>query len=387
MRYRYHRLKRYIAFVSMALAFSFSKNVTAERYFTWVDETGRVQHSLIVEEPNPLIRDEKDSSRVENGSKNTNADSTVSDVQKNENTSDKKSDVEGFANPKKGGNTNSTRSATAEGEKSAVDITDINEKDFIDGDELEGNNFVRPGESSRYYTWVDAEGRIVNSLYDGKTVTELVSPSALIDKTNIKSGLSTYDQIPGNRLPDSANIEAKAAAIFGLAPVELNSTQLAEYLGADCCLDFDFEFISELSEGSEILIVINKLSKKHNFSSGKSAYELVKMASSTSDYLMRFRTFISSDVFLPTFVYLDENFQVVRVLKNISVNYTPENWFRYAYFEGLVDVKYVSSGEKYLLIITTREDLKSSTLVMSDNERGVKVVHGEYGSIELFTIH
>jgi hypothetical protein len=179
-----------------------------------------------------------------------------------------------------------------------------------------------------------------------------------------------------------------ALKILGIAETgeESVSSQISEFIGEGCCADLDFEFVSELPLDNEFLVEINRISRKHIFRSGKSAYELVLLPSSPKDYLIRFKTFINDEAFIPTFIYLDSNFVPLRIVTNISTIFTPENWFRYGYLEGVVDAKVSSMGEHYMLIVTTRKSVESNTVFVGDNEKDVVVSHGDFGSIELFTI-
>ena len=56
---RFHSSKnssRQIALIGSLLVCFCAPNVSAEKYFTWVDEMGRVNHTVIPEEENPLIK-------------------------------------------------------------------------------------------------------------------------------------------------------------------------------------------------------------------------------------------------------------------------------------------------------------------------------------------
>jgi hypothetical protein len=381
--------------------------MAADKYFTWVDESGRVQHTLIVEEKNPLIEQaeavkskeatQKESASVnesappittEPDSKSTRADvhpqdSDLQNVQVHEPELPADQPV-GSAEAEKAPDSLPEQSS----EDKPVDITVIDEGDFIDGDELQKNNYVRPGEPPRYYTWVDAEGRIVNTPIDGTALPSQWSEPPAIVIDGLERKLSTYDQIPA-AFAKPGQVDAKAAEIFGLK-AESPADQIVAFIGSDCCAEFDFEFISELDREKETLLEIDNISKKHIFASGRSPFELVLLPAEKTDYILRFRTFIQGQVFIPTFVYLDGQFKPTRVLTNISTGYTEENWFRHAYLEGLVDVRYQSSAERYLLVLTTRSSLNSTTLIENPRAKRTKkanIRHSEFGSMELLTIH
>lgn len=392
-----------------AIVLFISAHVTAEKYFTWVDENGRVQHTLIKEEENPLITKESDTGQ---GGKAAPSSTGEQDSISVESRSDvlqpvvkTPPEVGDGQQESKAGSTKATtpvndspaeahapaksKKTQSSSGKPEFDLTVVDEVDYVDGDELEQNNFVRPGEAQRYYTWRDAEGRMVNSPYDGKDAAAVSAsrPQNVVAKKEVAK-ISTFDQIPSVKSA-SSDADANALKILGIKAnaVEEKQAQISNFLGEACCLELDFEFITELPLDDEFLVEVNRTSKRHIFLSGKSAYELVLLPDADKDYLVRFKTFINDEAFLPTFVYLDEKFLPVRIVTNISTTYTPENWFRYAYLEGVVDAKVSTAGERYILIITTRKGVESKTFFVDEKAKDITISHGELGSLELFTIH
>lgn len=200
--------------------------------------------------------------------------------------------------------------------------------------------------------------------------------------------MSVFEQIPLVQIAAS-QAEDKALEIMGLSSeqVEGRSQQISNFIGEGCCAELDFEFVSELPQKDEFVVEINRVSRVHIFQSGRSAYELVRLPVVEKDYLIRFRTFINGEAFIPTFIHLDDHFTPLRIVTNISTTFTPENWYRYGYLEGVINAKVNSKSERYMLIITTRASLESNTVFVSEKGKDDIVSHTGLGILELFTIH
>ena len=134
--------------------------VGAEKYYTWVDENGRVHHTVIPEEKNPLIVDKEKAPSKE-------------EVIKQES-----SQLEEVGSQSEGNftNTEETSSLPASNEQAPssfpeseqVPVTksvEINEEDYIDGDVLEQQGNIRDEGDLPYYSWTDEQGVIRTTPY------------------------------------------------------------------------------------------------------------------------------------------------------------------------------------------------------------------------------
>ncbi|MEP1005556.1 MAG: hypothetical protein ABJG91_19400, partial [Marinobacter sp.] len=109
-----------------------------EGYFTWVDEQGRVRHS-----PIPQGSGESDDSEY------------------TEATDDH-------------GRASSAESSTPEDDASSRYHQEYNLENYPDGNQLEKDGYVRPGEPKPYFTWRDAQGNLRVSYYQPDTRTAVV---------------------------------------------------------------------------------------------------------------------------------------------------------------------------------------------------------------------
>ena len=227
---------------------------------------------------------------------------------------------------------------------------------------------------------VDAEGRYINTPVNADESNAAKKPPVYLPE---QWKLSPYKLTPTNK-PQIKNADKKATEIFGLANEPSRKEVLERLLVADCCDELQNDFFYELEMEDSPLIEMNFMSQEADFATGTSKYEIAKLASSRYDYFLRVRTFIDDVVFVPSLVFLDENFHPVRHVDEISFSYKKADWHSYGHLEAILDVRYASKDERYVLIFTTDRAQEKYTIVEGLRGKLIQIPHAQNGSLELY---
>ncbi|WP_250657993.1 MalM family protein [Alkalimarinus coralli] len=388
----------------LSIASLYSPLAQAEKYFTWVDEMGRVNHTLIPEEDNPLIkykREEKLDQEVIDGesysSKLNNSDSveekatSTVDTKKlevsrqNESTNGAEELV---LQPDEVATTDKRAINDLEPEPDSVTPSSrkivINEEDYVDGDLLLEQGGVRSQSDLPYYTWTDEQGRVRNTPYQ-PAVSNMTSKAAQPKKTNIVE-YSVYEEYRrGIKTVSVANQADEYARELFFGKEEEN---FIDAFAKKCCEELPKESPDTLTFEDSVYVEIDKKSESFNFAEGKSPFQLFLLPNTQETYSLSLKTFVKSSgktgvkngVFFPQLVFLDDNFEVVRIIRNPSMEFSPENWRRHGYLKGLFKINGVDK-ERYVLINTTKKILLTRNQI-----RGSKVINfknQKTGSLEL----
>ncbi|MBW4933545.1 MalM family protein [Marinobacter sp. F4206] len=314
-----------------------------EGYFTWVDEQGRVRYSPIVDTPE---------------------EASGADVEPEVSAPEGK-----FAGDDADGR---QMSQTLEEE------TEYTLENYPDATELARDGYVRPGERQPYFTWRDAEGNVRVSYFQPDTRSDeekgrVPPPIELTPASIYHAGPDIEPERP------VTGSDPDAFAVLGIEPDDGNYfARFSEF----CCRGLDTSDHEEWQQGREFGVDINEQSPAHNFLTGDSPFQLISLSSESgrSDFIARIRSYAQDGVFVPSLVFLDGQFQPVRLVTDLVSSYEPETWSRRGFLEAWVPV-FPGQGERWLVIFTRNIDLKGQTVIETDKgpEAIPHVSHGEIG--------
>lgn len=309
-------------------------------YFTWVDDQGRVQQSPIIREP---------------------AEKPAADVADHSGESSEPSEP---------------------GRTVAPADPEFNLENYPDGNQLERDGYIRPGEPQPYFTWRDAEGNIRVNYYQPDT-------RSAVEKGRIKPPVeltpaSIYQQ--GNGEAQAAPREGGDPDAFAILGIEQPTESYLVRWQRHCCDSLDTGAAEDWQSGREFGLNIDDASPVHGFITGHSPYLLVRLPTDKAKrgYIMRIRSFAKDGLFVPSAAFLDGNLKPVRVVTDMVADYVPESWHRRGYLEAHVPV-FPEHGERWLVIYTRDEDTQGQTVV--EGTRGPRaiphVIRGELSLTEL----
>lgn len=311
-------------------------------YFTWVDDQGRVQQSPIIREPA-------------------------------EDSSPAKQSPEGASDDE----------APASGEAGAAPEvpadSEFNLDNYPDGNQLERDGYVRPGEPQPYFSWRDAEGNIRVSYYqpDTRSAVEkgrIKPPVQLTPASIYQQGEATGADVPR---------EGGDPDAFAILGIEQPEDSYLKHWGTSCCGALEDSTVEEWQSGREFGLTIDEASPVHGFVSGRSPYLLVQLPNGEAErgFIMRMRSFAREGVFVPSVAFLDSDRRPVRIVTDLVADYTPESWHRRGFLEAFIPV-FPEHGERWLVIFTRQEDTQGQTVV--EDERGPRVIrHITQGELSL----
>lgn len=384
---------RYLTIIFSFMVAIFSTCVNAEKYFTWVDEMGRVHHSLIPEEENPLIKKESKKSQESKAKDATDSNNQANQrVEPDSIESSQQSPIETIksAAPTPEAETLTT---VPETEAASVPATKplpavvINEDDYIDGDVLLEQGGVRSDDDLPYYTWTDEQGRMRNTPYRPKEMNgkskggeaakaKKPKPVYSVSEEYVKSDLVT--------VTGQSEVDGFAKNLF----FDKNSPDFIEQFASKCCDDLIKDSPEALTDEEGVYLEIDRDTSSHLFSEGRSPYKLVELPHIRGEYSLKLKSFVKTSgktgvkngVFFPQIVFLDHTYKPVRILRNPVLQFVPENWHRHGYLKGLFKVD-GNDSSRYILINTTKENLRARNAI--ENKKVVVLKNQKVGSIEL----
>lgn len=314
-----------------------------EGYFTWVDEQGRVRYSPIVESPPTPPKPDSPDTRAD-------------------------AEADAVAQP---------ADADAQGPALAED-TEYTLENYPDAEQLEKDGYIRPGEPQPYFTWRDAEGNVRVSYYQPDTRSEQArrgpEPPIRITEASVyhrDPEASAAQPVPGQD-PDA----------FDILGIEEPAGRFFDRFARSCCAGLDPDQPLQWQAGREFGMTIDDGAPTHAFSTGRSPYQLVRLPppEQAPAFVIHLRSYARDGVFLPSLVFLDQNMTPVRLVTDLVMTFTPENWHRRGYLEAWVPA-FPSEGERWLVLFTRAEDLRDQTVVelSSGPKRVPHVAAGEIG--------
>lgn len=295
-----------------------------EGYFTWVDEQGRVRHSPIPE--NSAVKEDK----------NDNA----------------------------GGGREDDKDIAEESSSSGYD-EEFNLENYPDGNQLEKDGYIRPGDPKPYFTWTDARGNIRVSYYQPDTRTAVekgrIKPPIQLTEASIHQA---GDGPEASVLPEGADPEA--LAVLGM---DASEETFFEQWSRRCCRDIEQSEPEPWQEGREFGVSVGQSAPRHGFSTGESHYRLIRLPSAGehNDFILHLKSFNRDGVFVPSVAFLDRSFAPLRIVTDLVASYVPESWHQYGYLHSYIPV-FPGRGERWMVIFTRNTDLE-----------GQAVIKGKYG--------
>lgn len=230
--------------------------------------------------------------------------------------------------------------------------------DYIDSAVLEGRGFVRDGEDSPYYTWVDQQGRMHNlPVAAGQRATP---DDAAEQRVRYSEGRQIEFERGQPALP-LLDGQPTAAMQALLAGSQNRGDGLYGELLTRCCGQLRDSDFTALSADEPRFEELDRFSPSFEFPMGRSYYAALKLPASRQAYGLRVRSFANRQVVYPSLLFLDEAKRPTRLVSDAVYRLHPETWYRYAFIEGTVQVR-AERGERYVLLLTTDEDRSLQTL-------------------------
>ncbi|RMH82723.1 transcriptional regulator [Pseudomonas sp. AOB-7] len=227
--------------------------------------------------------------------------------------------------------------------------------DYIDSAVLEGRGFVRDGDDSPYYTWVDEQGRMHNSpVVAGQRGASGSGQSASVRYSEGRQIEFERGQ-PALPLLDGQPTAAMQALLAGS---QSRGDGLYGELLTRCCGQLRDSDFTALSADEPRYEELDRFSPSFEFPMGRSYYAALKLPASRQTYGLRVRSFANRQVVYPSLLFLDEAKRPTRLVSDAVYQLHPETWYRYAFIEGTVQVR----AERYVLLLTTDEDRALQTL-------------------------
>lgn len=246
---------------------------------------------------------------------------------------------------------------------------------YPDGNELEKQGFIRPGDRQPYFTWRDAEGNVRVSYYRPDTRSDVdrgrISPPLELTPAEV------YQPGQPGDLPEA---DPDALAVLG---IDTENQTFFEQWQSSCCEALILQNAIEWQRGREFRVPLDSTASEYRFASGPSRYRLVKLPAGedTPDFVLRMRSFNTEGMFIPSLAFLDERLSPLRIVTDFVAPYTPETWYRHGYIEVLVPV-FPAAGEKWLLIFSRAEDAGGQT-VFESKKGPVAIPHRATGELGL----
>lgn len=342
-----------------------------ERYFTWVDEQGRVRQSPIRDERDAVPIETLAAQSASEGEQPAQPGGQQPEPRLTSSASSQPADQNVGPGMTPGSGTDVSSGAAVSADAKDGEYTLDN---YPDGDELAKRGFVREGESGPYFTWRDAEGNLRVSHYQPDT-RELTATAA--DRAPQWTPATV---IRSDRNPETAQANPEALAVLGLAPSSIDP--LTAWAQA-CCQDLDQSQSVAWQPDREFRVVIDQDGPSHGFVSGDSHYRLVQLPElpGRSGYGLRLRSFAMDGLYVPSMAFLDRDLRPLRVMTDLVAEYVPETWYRHGYLEIRVPVA-AAADERWLLIYDRPEDRDGQTV--TETKRGPKAIpHQGTGTLSL----
>ncbi|HLT14267.1 MAG TPA: MalM family protein [Marinobacter sp.] len=289
-----------------------------EGYFTWVDELGRVRYSRIPASQSP--DQDRNSGQV--------------------------------------GGLDQRDSASSE----LLDDVEYTTENYPDGEELARKGFIRPGQRQPYFTWLDAEGNVRVSYYTPKIESEQQKGAgpAPLELTPA----SVY--LPSERPASTDPVEGYDPDAFAILGIEKEQPSGLEQFSSYCCEALSSRSFQDWQNGTEFGVRFESETPRHEFSTGESPFQLIALPSGAFQpgFVMRIRSYDHKGMVIPSLAFLDRDFRPVRVVTDLVMGYTPENWRRRGFLEAWVPA-FPGQGERWLVVYTRTVDLEGQTVIES----------------------
>jgi len=398
-------------FVVMAVLVSITTNISyAERYFTWIDDNGNLRNTYIDVDKKVAQSKVKRAKRISSLTY-TGESQDLQTVAKQLAPGEKKRRYFTFVDQE--GNMQSSFYA----DKSDITsrqgyILKSGERasDYISSDVFEGGG-APASEAEPFYTWTDGLGNIQNTNVSSKE-------RALAFKRRFGQLSRDVEFTEGNEL--NLKISDKPSLNDSITATAVNKLDgaLAEVLGEDdpavyeakseretlarkiansCCQQIPDSAFTKLEAKDSIYAELNKFSRRYQFPTGESYFQAYKLPYSRHTYGLKVKSFAQKGILYPSLMFLDEDKQPTRLLSDAIYKLHPENFMRYAFIEGTVQIT-PYQNERYVILLTTDQDLSQKTLDnlpfefiggnkrVSSKQHMKEYAHKKTGSFELAVV-
>lgn len=274
------------------------------------------------------------------------------------------------------------------------DATEINEADFVDGDALlnqPSDSSDLPNENQRFFTTVDSDGNVINTPYDPVLEQEAWEKyrekQPAFTEARIFRKAAPDDLIKEPVLPDQVDPVAMQILTSGKEQAD----SYFEAFSQGCCTGLPSSKTTDLLPGLSYSFDLEADDLPYRFNEGDSRYLLLRLPELTENYPLLIRSFIRKykrngidhGVFFPQLVTLDKDRNPLRIITGPLLKYVAETWTTYGYLEGFFEIEQTKdSEERYILINTTREVLRLSS-VIDDGENSLQITHMPTGLFEI----
>lgn len=320
-----------------------------QRYYTWVDEQGRVRQSPIQTE-------------AASPEQTRSIEEVIDDVKAEQ----------------------ATGTAQGEGATSGAPLRqadpEYNLSNYPDGNELAEAGFIREGDRLPYFTWRDAQGNIRVSYFqpDSQAFSGNTRELPGLNLTPASVHLES-DRAPA--LPVSSSGQLPEA--FAVLGIEAPQQSYFERWRAHCCDGLGLQQTESWQLGREFRVLVEPSSPNWPLLEGESHYRLIQLPREEDmpSFVLRLKSFNRDGMFVPSLAFLDSSLRPLRVVTDLVPEYRPENWHRL----GFLDIRVPAmpqQGERWLLIFTRSSDVAGQTVI--ETERGPKVIsHTATGMLSL----
>lgn len=266
-----------------------------------------------------------------------------------------------------------------------VDVTAVDESQFVDGDALLERRGVSDG-TPPYQVTYDSQGQARVTFLDAEKISQTLDEKA---KERVYTSATEYKAaVDEARAGFLAQADAKALNILGI-----ETKSYFERYASSCCGTLPHARIPVLEPGRAHFFKLTKDDRPFRFEDGESRYLLLKLPSSRQNYPLRVRSFIRKfdkqqidhGVFLPQLVLLNQDKELVRIIAEPLLQFEAENWVKYGYLEGVFQIdQHIDDrlDERYLVVNTTFADLSRVTQVEVEGEP-IDIEHMPTGSFEI----
>lgn len=264
-------------------------------------------------------------------------------------------------------------------------------EEYVDGDLLLENGGVRASdEKSPYFIQINADGKPYITAYDPNL--EKAFRESQRNKTVQFTDAKIYERSQEEKsllnIPSGADQKARDILESGQKSFESYFSAFSN----TCCEQLVAKYADTIERGRGYYFELTDEDIPYRFTDGDSRYLLIQLSPSTqTNYALRFRTFIRADksnnirhgVFFPQLATLDKNLRPLRIITGPLLKYVPETWSKYGYLQGIFEIDQTRDNEEaYLLVKTSKDVLKTSSTVVSEEET-ITIEHMDFGSFEV----
>lgn len=242
-------------------------------------------------------------------------------------------------------------------------------------------NFPEAGNQSQeqerlFYSWRDSEGRVFNTpyLYEEESMGRVMDEPETTRASEARVTTAGATPAPGFRG------DSEAAALMGLGE---GSENRLETFAEHCCQGLPRLEYHQLQAARSLSLDLGEEATSHRFASGESRFALIRLPEGDSNRsLLRVRSFIRDNgFFVPSAVFLDGQFQPLRLVTDLVLEHSPETWRSYGHMEARIALR-PDAGERWVVLFTQSSDLETSTEVDGEEGRS-RLTHRARGSLAL----